>query len=250
MEYKRVIDLYLSRRSGIVRLALVTLFVMTPFRTAVAQGSSPAAMHASGEKTRAIDDARDIDPKKLRKKLKAKEVRWDRALGVLTLTYDFRPGQEKDWEINGRTQPAVALNGVRLPAGGTLAHKAKFTAGTCTWIYSVQNSGDTGTVITAGENIAVETRTRNIGRSFKLNSVEKNIGKIGYGNAGMVPVPLRLEVDGKKSFLSVAGGQVSDDTGAAAGFSFVLHGGNNGGEFGAVVIAGTPDYQWLNDLIE
>jgi hypothetical protein len=193
-------------------------------------------------------DPTAVDPKVLRRKLGAKDVKWDRKTGILYLTYDFRKGQEKDWEMPGRIGSAKAFKGIRISAGDVLVHKVRFIEGTCAFQYSTSGKGDSGSVVTAGDGISVTTQPR-LGRSYLLNGKEKNIGNPQVGPNGMPPVMIKLAISDAKCRLFVNEGEVVTDRTTNTAFCFSLYGGDNGGDFGALAVEGKPDSEWMAEVM-
>jgi hypothetical protein len=228
-----------------IRIAAAILVCCVNFFPALAQDSRtfpdlddvlPAA-----EKRKVVD----VDAKVLRKKLGAKDVKWDSKSGVLTLAYDFNKGQDKDWEIQDDciSRP-TRLKGIRLAAATKIVHKVTFTEGSCSFQFAVGQFGDQGTLLSAG-NVIVRQNFFN-GREFHLNDKLTDLGGDRVTKQWMV----HLVCQANRCSLKVNQAEVAFSRDSGKPFQFMLHGGENGGEFGTLTISGKPDSDWLAEFLK
>lgn len=194
-------------------------------------------------------DPNDVDQALLRKKVGTKNVKWDRKTGILTLVYDFRRIEEKDWEIARRPQPSQLLKGIRLAAGETLVHKVLFKEATIECQYAFRNAQDSGIIVSAGaanNAMAVAHRRWGLDRRFELG---ENTARIGTADQRF---HLLVTINGDGCRLIVNGGaaEVGTKQTPPPPFRLLLDGGNNGADFGPVIIAGRPDSKWLQDVMK
>jgi hypothetical protein len=191
-------------------------------------------------------NAVEVDQKLLRKKLGAKDIKWDSKSGTLTLAYDFNKGQDKDWDIeeNSVSRPS-RLKGIRLAAATKIVHKAVFTEGTCTFQYALTQRDDKGPLLSAGDVIVRQHFFND--RSFFIGNKEANLGD---ASDGLKQFSVSLLCQGIRCSLKVNRSEVAFIRDSTAPFQFALHGGDNGGEFGSLIISGKPDPDWLAELME
>lgn len=236
------------KEKAMIRWTLALTFIFIASVSAKGQDNPPAAFPDDEPPAAAAGDPKDIKLKLLRKNLGARDVKWVSKSGLLELFYDFRKGQEKDWEIASRVVPATAFRGIRIGAGDTITHKVKFSEATCVCRYSC-NISDAGPVMEATQVGRITTRSRNIGRCFQLNGLEKSLGRLQLPPKGNQFVELQFVVADKKVRLIMNHNtEVADEREASEPFQFIFHGGNNGSEFGEMSITGKPDAAWLAGL--
>jgi hypothetical protein len=187
----------------------------------------------------------EVDPQLLKKRFGGK-AKWDADRGVLALEYDFRRGQEKDWEVdeNCISRPA-ALRGIRVAAATKLVHKAIFVEGSCAFQYAIRQPDDKGILLTAG-NVEVRQHYFN-DRCFFLNNREANIGN---ENDALKLFNVHLMCQPTRCSLKVSRSEVAFARGGAEPFRFALHGGENGGEFGSLSIYGKPHSDWFAEFLK
>lgn len=230
------------------RCVIAVVFACAASLSALAQDKESPAFPDREPPAAAVGQPRKVDRASLKKLLKKNlgattGVDVDPKTGMVELTYDFRKGQEKDWEISDGVVPATAFAGIRIGAGDSIAHKVAFRVATCMCRYSC-NASDAGLVVEATQFARVTTRTRNIGRCFELNGTETNLGRIGNQ-----PVTLKLVVTDKQVQLIMNGGkEVAVARETLEPFHFIFHGGNNGAEVGGLTITGELDAAWVAGL--
>jgi hypothetical protein len=188
----------------------------------------------------------EVDAKVLRKKLGAKDVKWDPKSGVLTLAYDFNKGQDKDWEIQDDciSRP-TSVKGIRLAAATKLVHKVMFTEGSCSFQYAISQIDDKGQLLSAGDVIVRQHMFND--RSFFLNNKEANLGN-DSDRVRLFAVSLLCQAH--RCALKVNRSEVAFGRDSGQPFQFMLHGGENGGEFGTLTISGKPDSDWLAEFLK
>jgi hypothetical protein len=226
-----------------MRIAAAILLCCTNVFPALAQDSRTFPglddLLSAHEKRKVVE----VDAKALRKHLGAKDVKWDPKSGVLTLAYDFNKGQDKDWEIQDDciSRP-TRVKGIRLAAATKIVHKVVFTEGSCSFQFAVGQFTDRGTLLSAG-NIIVRQNFFN-GREFHLNDKVTDLGNDRNIKQWMV----YLACQENRCSLKVNQSEVAFGRDSGQPFQFMLHGGENGGEFGALTISGKPDSDWLAEF--
>lgn len=225
-----------------VIVAMLIVFVMS--FPALAQDKDVATFPDEEKAGVAAIDPADVDPKILKKKLGAKDVRWDPKSGVLTLTYTFTKGQEKDWKISGRVERARAPRGIRIPSAESLTHCVPFTSASCTFRSSFDKWQDTGLLVSAHPGLDVRRREAH-GVLFMMQDKETNLGRLGDGQI----VSLTLGIDATRCRLAVDSRDIAIVRESENVFRFVFHGGNNGHEISEVMISGKPDVAWLAEMV-
>lgn len=188
----------------------------------------------------------EVNPKILRERLGAKEVKWNPETGALTLSYDFKKGQEKDWDVeeNCISKP-MAIKGIRLAAATKIVHKVVFTEGSCMFQYAIRQIEDKGVLLSAG-SVSVRQHIFN-DRTFSLNDKELVLDN---DSDRITRFAVYLLCQRNRCSLKVNRSEVAFARNSAEPFRLALHGGENGGEFGALTVSGKPDSEWLADFIK
>jgi len=228
---------------------LVSVFAVT-CSLVVAADEKAAADPELGEAVAIAVDPNDVDQKRLRKKLGAR-VQWDPKTGILTLTYDFtgrnQVNQLKDWQVpNGAAPKPVNGQGFRIAPAESLVHRGIFLSGSCTVAFAIRNIEDRGSVVSAGEAIAVSQKPWGGHRQFQLCDKD-----VKFGTRETQKFLLTLVVHSERCELAVNGAaEVAVKQAPGKSFQFTLHGGDNGADFGTVTISGRPEKRWVEGLMQ
>jgi hypothetical protein len=188
-----------------------------------------------------------IDQKTLKEVFGALRPTYDKKSGILTLYYDFaRPEQLRDWEVpDNAVTKSTQGKGIRISPAASLRHRVSFQEGTCTFAFAIRQSADSGKVISAGDEITASQEPY-YSRQWKF-SRDKSV-QVGKGN-DILQFRVHFAVEGRRYLVRVNDAELAVDKVPSGTFSFLLHGGNNGADFGMVTISGKPEEEWLDKLL-
>jgi hypothetical protein len=137
------------------------------------------------------------------------------------------------------------VKGIRLAAATKIVHKVMFTEGSCSFQFAISQIDDKGPLLSAGDVVVRQHMFND--RSFFLNNKEANLGN----DSDKVRVfAVSLLCQEKRCSLKVNRSEVAFGRDSGQPFQFVLQGGENGGEFGSLTIAGKPEKKWLAEIMK
>jgi len=206
--------------------------------------AGPDNLNAGGGPEAADAKAKPVsDQKTLRKAFAAAKAAYDQKTGVLTLGYDFmRADQKKDWEWpDTQVANSQLLRGIHIGPEVTVTHRALFVEGACSLQFVIADKEYRGSVMSAGPDILVWQHPW--GRVFRLCDREAKVPREATA------FQLVLTVGNDRSHLKANATEIAVKKSPSGSFRFALHGGENGNEFGAVVISGKPDPTWFQEVL-